>query len=302
MAFGLSPVRAIDPAHAQRLAVYHSHPLGFPVAPVNQNTADFEGHVFFDIFSTFKQFTCAVVSLPGPGCGNPEVDGRDLVVTELILEADSRWDTYGKCNICIDGHDPFEPSVKCRTGEYTCNCDDWPMNGSIHTPCGRGVGRVSTDGMGRGITSCQGLPHDVCWLIALSGKQLDGFWYSTLEGGQCHDAADTNCTWRMVEAVQRINKTCYDDVIWSAVERQNPICFRGCKARSVTSPCWMDCYVRTVLGTDASTTGHLGGLAREKVLEIWRRPFRDLNNGGCPRLPIPSNGDEMFQPPKAATE
>jgi len=25
---------------------------------------------------------------------------------------------------------------------------------------------------------------------------------------------------------------------------------RRCKARSVTSPCWMDCYVRTVLGPD----------------------------------------------------
>lgn len=26
--------------------------------------------------------------------------------------------------------DPFEPSIKCRTGEYTCNCEDWPMNKS----------------------------------------------------------------------------------------------------------------------------------------------------------------------------
>jgi len=294
MAFGLSPVRAIDPAHAQRLAVYHSHPLGFPLAPVNQNTADFAGHVHFDIYSTYIQFACTIVHLPGL-CGNPEIEARDLVVTELVLEVDNRWDAYGKCNICTAGHDPFEPSIKCRTGEYTCNCEDWPMDKTVHTPCGLGVGRDSTGSMAPN-ASCQGTPHFVCWLAALGGKHLDGFWYSTLEGGQCRDAADTNCTWRMVEAVQRINKTCHDDIILSAVEQSNPACFRGCTARSVTSPCWMDCYVRTVLGPDASTTGQPGGLPREEVLEIWRRPFRDPGHGGCPRLSIPPSVEGPSRP------
>lgn len=33
-------------------------------------------------------------------CDNIEVTAPDLAITKLVLEVDSRWSDYGRCNIC----------------------------------------------------------------------------------------------------------------------------------------------------------------------------------------------------------
>ena len=39
-------------------------------------------------------------------CDNIEVTAPDLAITKLVLEVDSRWSDYGRCNICGPNGEP----------------------------------------------------------------------------------------------------------------------------------------------------------------------------------------------------
>ena len=100
------------------------------------NTGDAEGDLYFDLRSVYTPLECAHPSpytavrqsLPRPGrfffsqrrrcpsvlqhdCDNIEVTAPDLAITKLVLEVDSRWSDYGRCNICGPNGEP--PSGRC---------------------------------------------------------------------------------------------------------------------------------------------------------------------------------------------
>ena len=47
------------------------------------------------------------------------------MITKLVLEMDARFGKYSKCNICYNGHDPFNKWKRCTDGQYVCSCWDW---------------------------------------------------------------------------------------------------------------------------------------------------------------------------------
>eukprot|EP00900_Chrysochromulina_parva_P003830 jgi/Chrpa1/13448/Chrysochromulina_OHIO_Genome00019513-RA len=66
------------------LTVYHVNPLHEGVVPVNMDTADLRGDIFFDFESKVLPIECA--SNPqSKDCTNEEVVDNDLVITKLIL-------------------------------------------------------------------------------------------------------------------------------------------------------------------------------------------------------------------------
>eukprot|EP00900_Chrysochromulina_parva_P013970 jgi/Chrpa1/22574/Chrysochromulina_OHIO_Genome00025132-RA len=66
------------------LTVYHVNPLHEGVIPVNMDTADLRGDIFFDLRSKVLPIECA--SNPqSKDCTNEEVVDNDLVITKLIL-------------------------------------------------------------------------------------------------------------------------------------------------------------------------------------------------------------------------
>lgn len=84
----------INPAFRSNLTVYHVNPAHYAPAPVDMNTADLRGDIYFDLRTRSLPLEC------GPwrnqsfwsrlDCSNPEVDSSDLAITKLVLEVDSR--------------------------------------------------------------------------------------------------------------------------------------------------------------------------------------------------------------------
>jgi hypothetical protein len=119
----------IDPAHAKNLTLYHVNPRNYSLAPVDMNTADLNGDMYFDLRTVGLPLEC------GPwrnrsfwshlDCDNPEVDNvSTLAITKLTLEVDSRWGDYADCNLDPD------------TGAYNCACENVQANCTALTPSG----------------------------------------------------------------------------------------------------------------------------------------------------------------------
>jgi hypothetical protein len=104
----------IDPAYASNITVYHVNDRSYPSSPVDMNSADVRGDLYFTMRSKALPAEC------GPwrneswwsnlDCNDPEVDGSNLAVTKLILEVDMRFGPYADCNPLPDG-------------SYFCACD-----------------------------------------------------------------------------------------------------------------------------------------------------------------------------------
>jgi hypothetical protein len=135
-----------------------------------------------------------------------------------------------------------------------------------------------------------------CWRNNVA-KKVGGFWYSFTENGWC-DAAKpaSNCTWRVVEAVKRVDKDCSDSSIYDVVEANDQAgCFKKCSgvgpARNISDSCWITCFYDTVLGPaaakpNAKIAGE--GMNLTVLLDSWNRPFDSIDPalGGCPALPL----------------
>ena len=105
-AFRVDPGHAfrVDPGHARNITVYHVNEHKYGAIPLNMNTADVIGDLFFDLLEIFiAPLACANQTgppKPGPNpCANPEAVGADLMVNKLTLEIDERYSGYAACNV-----------------------------------------------------------------------------------------------------------------------------------------------------------------------------------------------------------
>ena len=114
----LAAVRSTDPKYAKNFTFYHVNPGNYS-GLVNMDAADVGGDAFFAMRSYYVPMECNHTSSSHPSldCVNPEVTSDNLTVTEVLVEVDTRWGPYGKCNVCIGGHVPFG-EVDCTDGDY----------------------------------------------------------------------------------------------------------------------------------------------------------------------------------------
>mmetsp|Transcript_114977 Transcript_114977/g.365337 ORF Transcript_114977/g.365337 Transcript_114977/m.365337 type:complete len:363 (-) Transcript_114977:335-1423(-) len=112
----------IDPRYAMNMTVYHLHPEITGAMPIDMDTGDVEGDLFFYLDEFLLPLECANASkgMSGFDCNNPERVDPNLVVSKVELEVDSRWTTYSACNLC-NGTDPFSRKP-CEKGTYICDC------------------------------------------------------------------------------------------------------------------------------------------------------------------------------------
>lgn len=134
----------------------------------------------------------------------------------------------------------------------------------------------------------QGANIDLWCDWAETADRIGGTWYSTLLIGL------NQGTWRAVKQIKRINRRCHAESFLTTVESYgNDSCFRRCDSiggemkRNTTDPCWMECFIDSILGerpkkTDVSRRD--GGMTREEITDAWSRPFdsSDVKEGGCP--------------------
>ena len=271
------------------LTLYHINPLAFPAVPVNMDLGDLAGDLFFDVSLVTHAFACAggtPVHAPGVICRNDEVKGDAVGVTKLVVEVDAAFGPYATCNVCVNGSSPMNASHACEGSQYVCDCESGTFPPK-REPCGAAVGWENTsaflgsEGFGRFCGEHSGPRKVSVCAVATAADKLQGIWYSTLAEG-------FGVTWRLVEVVKRVRRSCHAESFYSAVEQRAPACFASCgpPPRNVSSLCWAGCFIDAALGPAArnSTGGTRQGMSRAELMAAWSRPFEsgDPARGGCP--------------------
>ena len=213
--------------HPSTLQVYHINPYHLGPDPVNMDTGDATGDLFFDLkMVLMSPLTCADPhSYFHRDCLNQESNAPDLVVNKLTITVDDSWSGYALCNIGLENNTD-QYGQPCEHGKYCCICGD-PFAGII-SPCNASVGRENVK------NRCDwppahfcntSSPDWMCWQTKLTQKLSDlnpGYWYSTLDYGSCSDhPIGPNCTWRAISVDKIINKTCHAGAFFDAVEAHN---------------------------------------------------------------------------------
>eukprot|EP00930_Biecheleria_cincta_P041208 TRINITY_DN28216_c0_g1_i1.p1 TRINITY_DN28216_c0_g1~~TRINITY_DN28216_c0_g1_i1.p1 ORF type:complete len:318 (+),score=26.51 TRINITY_DN28216_c0_g1_i1:34-987(+) len=294
---GVAAATPLRPKHAVNLTLFHVNPLKYSPEPVNMNTGDALGDMYFDLRSVGIPLECAHPSAStAHDCSNAEVTGSDLVITKLVIEADQRWGGYARCNICINGTDHHADN-NCTNDKYVCACGD-----DFKHPerCNASVGRSNISQRYGSDRCVVGMPAWECWRQAVAAK-TGGLWFSTMDGGHCGDANASDCTWRTVQIVKRVNKTCSDNSIFTTVERfdaeDGTGCFKNCTGgvgpgRNTSDLCWIGCFYATALGPDAGVPGgKVAGMPLADLREAWEAPFQsdDPARLGCPHIRHPGD-------------
>jgi len=114
------------PASSQDLTVYHLNPRSAGAKPVNMDTGDALGDLYFYLGEFLLPLECnsstsTKESRAHFDCDNPERFGSDLVVTRVQMQVDSSFTQYSACNLC-NGTDPFTRKP-CTKGTYICDCE-----------------------------------------------------------------------------------------------------------------------------------------------------------------------------------
>ena len=295
---------AVDPRFAENITVYHVNEHKYGAIPVNMNTGDAVGDLFFDLLEVvIAPLACQhhkKPTHPGPDpCANPEAVGADLMVNKVTLEVDKRLSGYGACNVGINGSDPF--GKPCATDTYCCDCNDggshWPPEPA---PCNTTLGVenvhevfsrfIGTGGCKRSIFKPFPKPADCYTSNAFSklNAQEHGNWYSSLATGYCGDKGSA-CTWRVVRVDKIVKRTCHTRVFGDVVQAAGePACLEACGSQktNVTSPCWVDCFYKAALGPDSyKPGGAVAGLTLDALKAAWLKPFEPEAEGGCPSEP-----------------
>eukprot|EP00967_Tisochrysis_lutea_P123316 scaffold205029_cov33-Tisochrysis_lutea.AAC.1 len=307
--------------------VYHSNPLSEGQLPLDMDTADLRGEMFFDLSNKAEPLVCKQQESgrkwKSLACQNPEEVAPDLVISKLLLTVRQPFGEYARCNICnASGVDPLS-QLRCKPNAYLCSCGNfWDPKDCSHQLA---VGKTTLkDAFGKGYVMCSprtwmDAPY-LCWgphVVGITG----GTWYSTTKAGWCDDpTADPSlCTWRAT-VVKVVNKTCSDSKIYDAVEffdlhhDDGRRCFNSCRppfdpshpfkprpfVRNTTDACWIYCYFANLLGESGLLpNGNYSGMPVALLEEAFEEPFLDEDKGGCPSLLL----EEMPypQPSAAAT-
>jgi len=290
----LSLVHAIDPRFAINITVFHVNERTLGAIPVNMDTGDAAGDLFFDMYDVISApLKCANSKHPSGVCLNPEATGKDLVVNKLILEVDSRFSHYALCNVGINNKNTLGG---CKSDTYCCGCIDSRTKKSI--PCNKTIGYENLlDTAGKYYTegckaySFEPYPTAIdCYTYNVLSKLTPtnpGSWYSSLKEGYCGaPGAGDDCTWRVASVDKIVTRACHSRVFGNMVQGSAPpACLDNCGAQraNTTSTCWIDCFYKAALGPDSGKVGGaVAGLSSEALVVAWQKPFLLEAEGGCP--------------------
>jgi hypothetical protein len=289
LAMAQPPQPPVPPA-GLNITVFHINEGSFGAAPLNMNTGDALGDMYFDLRSKALAIECASGSASAArDCDNQEVNppkSDPLVITKLVLHIKAPFSAYGRCNVCVNGTD-HHGNNSCTDGAYWCSCGGWSAGSSKQ--CEPGVGRENLTTHYAGRVCGKGDPNFECWKDA-SAKKFGGTWYSSVSAGY-------GSAWSVAQVVKRVSKACADESMNMAVEKAGyDACFKGCgptgsgPKRNTSSTCWIECFETTVLGPDAGTPGGaIAGMPVADLVKAWNAPFdsTDPQLSGCPALPVP---------------
>jgi len=264
----------VDPRHAVNLTLFHEHSPQYTLGLVNQDTGNARGDAYFVLRGLMLPVECAShVPFARFDCNNPEQNSTDNVISQHLVQFDSRWGPYGSCNMKSPGN-------------YSCECGD----GWHHTPCGAAVGRAEVAKRESRYPLGPTAEDWQYWRDNLATK-LGGSWFSTVEAGKCSGtgsgtgANGGGCTWQLLASPRTIVAKCLEQRVAQAVASYQPACFEACpQPTNASTACVVRCYMATILGPDGGrrTIDPSEGMPISIVTEAWQAAFADPEAGGCP--------------------
>lgn len=315
VAFGMG---TLDERYAMNVTVYHLNSASQGAVPKGMDVSDLAGDIFFSLSGVILPLECAHPELDFQGeCLNDELVADDLVVSKLVLEVDSRFGEYGRCNVCGEnGIDPFS-GLSCEPSTYFCSCGDY-------------LGAKECDGSAVGMENVgdvlqpEWCDWDLyvkapwsCWALNVLKATNGGRWYSMTEAGYCDDRPDgMPCSWRVVNVEKVVSKECSDAALINAVQSNDSDgCFDLCPRTpegsfNTSSNCYIGCFYKTVLGPRGmlpiqSHRENLitDGMSFADLADAWSRPFEsdDPLLDGCPPYDISRHSPSQKDPLAAAT-
>jgi len=289
-----------------KFTVFHVNPLHEGVVPVNMDTADLSGDIFFDLRSKTLPIECSNATSAhfGSDCRNEEVVDDDLVISKLTMTVKGRFGEYGRCNACnASDIDPFS-GLPCAGQDYLCTCGNYQRPKDCSSQLAVGAENITEQFGQFGSYICNWdnwiqFPW-ICWgwtVVNKTGGPGKNMWYSSTAAGWCDaEGAGPNCTWS-AEVVKIVNKSCSDDRIAGAVEAydaQHDGRFARCPDtqpgphRNTSSVCWIYAFYATVLGPEALVPGGIvAGMPTDLLEAAFELPFEPEPLGGCPAIPAP---------------
>jgi len=246
-------------------------------------------------------------------CSNPAVGRED--VNDMF--GAGGWGRL--CDILVRKDEEVSRLIRSRGDEHSTllkNFVDFVTEGE------KNDGRMLSPWGEKGDDDRKGMRELAC-TIRKAAEGIGGYWYSPLDIGlqegtwrtlemvkrvsrDCH----TNSFFSAVEAHAASNNEVltigegYDhnhhgarfgSLTYSSSTEPGISCFDSCvnddmrdlgQKRNTSSPCWLGCFLDTVLGVTStnSTASREGGMTREEILGAWSQPFEsfDLKDGGCP--------------------
>lgn len=287
-----APTPRFPRAHrsVKNITVFHVNPKQYGPNPLNMDTGDAAGDMFFDMHNVIiMPLECPHGAASGRGCTNPEAVADDLMVNKIVLEVNTDYSGYAKCNIGGPNgtDDKGEP---CKNATYCCFCDGGHYG--THVPCNDTLGRANVmeyfGGAGHGYCREEGYE---CYKTNVAKKftsAIPGYWYSSLSRSYCAESpVGDSCTWRLVAVEKIIQKKCHNKIFYGAVQDYGKTCFQQCgkDATNSSSACWTNCFYTTVLGPDGGKPGGaVTGMPLEEMVAAWVKPFETPAKGGCPNL------------------
>jgi len=281
---------AMRPDNAVNITVYHVAEANYSTI-ANNNLGDANGDAEFMLRAAGLKYLCSNKSGQADftyDCQDVEQTASNLVVTKLVLEVNQDFSEYAECNI------------DSGTGEYACQCRG-NTTGHHHghhfpsVPCANTVGKVAVvneSGWAHEAPGSEPSPapppyekSSYRYYFYNVAQKLQGNWFSTLQQGWCGHAGP-NCTWRVVEQVKRINKTCQENFVFNVIEDKGKGCFDACpRPLDQSGACWTNCLYDTMLGPKSNSTvygpGSSAGMAATTLVDAWVAPFAD---NGCPNV------------------
>merc|ERR1711998_418627 len=84
----------------KNITVFHVNPREYGPNPINMDTGDAAGDMFFDMHNVIiMPLECPHGAASGGSCTNPEAVAPDLMVNKVVLEVAEPYSEYAKCNI-----------------------------------------------------------------------------------------------------------------------------------------------------------------------------------------------------------
>jgi len=260
-------------AVADVVTIYHVNPSNYSAQGIAEmDTGNALGDFYFRTRSVLSPIECRE-DPRSHDCYNPEVTSEDLTVTKVTVDIGnaSEWSKdYARCNIGPPAAPP---------GVYKCQC-----MGSPNQACNGQVGVESVAEHFGNEKVHDGAPAWQYWKRNLAWK-TGGTWYST-------PAAGEGKYWKVLQTIKQVNKTCADNILWTAIRTKNPDCFNGCtQPTNTTTDCNIECFYATLIGPGAgnkefdNSTLPVGPhiMTQAEMQATYDAPFQ---NDACPPVNV----------------